>query len=128
MKRQLRGLILALVIGYYLVCIYHFKQTIQFENEARMRLENNVLMHIAPDYGSWFSPKMRNSSSSWVGSRSDHVLTTNETLQSSFGSVPRPPLQGGLGTLVWSAFGAHLSAIAAFTPAQTNRTKGENEF
>ncbi len=34
----------------------------------------------------------------------------------------------GLRTLVWSAFGAHPSAIAAFSPAQTNRTKRENEL
>ncbi len=60
--------------------------------------------------------------------RSDRVLTTNEPLQGSFERVPRPPLQGGLGTLVWSAFGAHPSAIAAFPPAQTNRTKRENEL
>ncbi len=58
---------------------------------------------------------------------SDRVLTTNEPLQGSFDSVLRPPLQGGLGTLVWSAFGAHLSVIAAFSSAQTNRTKRENE-
>ncbi len=31
-------------------------------------------------------------------------------------------------TLVWSAFGAHPSAIAAFSPAQTNRTKRDNEL
>ena len=85
-------------------------------------------MHSAADYGSWFSPKMISTFCSWVCSRSDHVLTTNEPLQSSFESVPRPPLQAGLGTLVWSAFGAHPSAIAAFTPAQTNRTKGGNEL
>ncbi len=30
--------------------------------------------------------------------------------------------------LVWSTFGAHPSAIAAFTPAQTNRTKRDNEL
>ncbi len=30
--------------------------------------------------------------------------------------------------LVWSAFGEHPSAIAAFSPAQTNRTKKENEL
>ncbi len=29
---------------------------------------------------------------------------------------------------VWSAFGAHPSAIAAFSPAQTNRTKRDNEL
>ncbi len=38
------------------------------------------------------------------------------------------PLQGGLGTLVWSALGAHPSAIAAFSPAQTNCTKRENKL
>ncbi len=45
-----------------------------------------------------------------------------------FAIKPRPPLLGGLGTLVWSAFGAHHSAITAFTPAQTNRTKRDNEL
>ncbi len=85
-------------------------------------------MHSAADYASWFSPKMRSSFCSWVCLRSDRVLTTNELLQGLFESVPRPPLQGGLGTLVWSTFGAHLSAIAAFSPAQTNRTKRENEL
>ena len=85
------------------------------------------IIRSAADYGSWFSPKMISTFCSWVCSRSDHVLT-NEPLQSSFESVPRPPLQAGLGTLVWSAFGAHPSAIAAFTPAQTNRTKGGIEL
>ncbi len=45
MERQLRGLILSLVILYYIVCIYHFRQYTTFENEAQMRLEDNVLMH-----------------------------------------------------------------------------------
>ncbi len=44
-ERQLRGLILSLVILYYIVWIYHFKQYITFENEAQMWLENYVLMH-----------------------------------------------------------------------------------
>ncbi len=77
-------------------------------------------MHGAADYGSWFSPKLRSSFCSWVCLRSDRVLTTNEPLQGSFERVPR--------TLVWSAFGAHPSAIDAFPPAQTNRTKRENEL
>ncbi len=85
-------------------------------------------MHSVADYGSLFSPKMRSSFCSWVCLRSDYVLTTNEPLQGLFESVPRPPLQGGLGTLVWSAFGAQPSAIAAFSPAQTNRTKRENKL
>ncbi len=59
---------------------------------------------------------------------SDRVLTTNEPLQGSFESVLRPPLQGGLGTLVWSAFGAHPTVIAAFSLAQMNRTKRENKL
>uniref|UniRef100_A0A673JIK9 DDE Tnp4 domain-containing protein n=1 Tax=Sinocyclocheilus rhinocerous TaxID=307959 RepID=A0A673JIK9_9TELE len=45
MERRLRGLVLSLAIIYYIVCIHHNMQTIQFYNEARMRLENNVLMH-----------------------------------------------------------------------------------
>ncbi len=59
---------------------------------------------------------------------SDCFLTMSEPLQSPFAIEPRPPLQGGLDTLVWSAFGAHPSAIAAFSPAQTNRTKRDNEL
>ncbi len=70
---------------------------------------------------------MRSSFCSWVCLRSDRVLTTNVQLQGSFESVPRPPRQGGIGTLVWSAFGAHPSAIATFSSAQTNCTKRENE-
>ncbi len=85
-------------------------------------------MHSAADYGSWLSPKMASSFCSWVCLRSDRVLTTNEPLQGLFESVLRPPLQGGFGMLVWSAFGEHPSAIAAFSPAQTNRTKKENEL
>ncbi len=77
------------------------------------------IMHSAADYGSWFSPKMRSSFCSWVCLRSDRVLATNEPLQGLFESVPRPPLQGGLGTLVWSAFGAHPSAIASHLPKRT---------
>ncbi len=58
------------------------------------------IMHSAADHGSWFSPKMRSSFCSWV------CLRLDEPLQGSFESVPRPLLQGGLGALVWSAFGA----------------------
>ncbi len=32
-----------MVILYYIVCIYHFRQYITFENEAQIRLENNVI-------------------------------------------------------------------------------------
>lgn len=66
------------------------------------------------------SPKRRSGSSCWVWLRSDHVLTTNDSLQSSFESVLRPLLQRGLCMLVWSAFGA----IATITLAQTNRIRG----
>lgn len=65
----LRRLILALVIVHYIICIHHFRQTIHFENEAQLRLENNVLMHWRQDssgegthyhsvagYGSWVNP------------------------------------------------------------------------
>ena len=45
MEGQLRRLILALLIVDYIAVIVHFSQTIQFENEARLQLENNVLMH-----------------------------------------------------------------------------------
>ena len=42
-------------------------------------------------------------SCSWVGSRLDHVFATNVLFQSLFGTGPRPPLQQGLGPVVWSA-------------------------
>lgn len=54
---------------------------------------------------------MCSSASSWVWSRSNHVLIANEPLQNLFKSVPRPPLQEGLG--------ADPSAAAIFAPAQT---------
>ncbi len=88
-------------------------------------------MHGAADYGSWFSPKLRSSFCSWVCLRSDRVLTTNEPLQGLQGTAPGfvwKSTETGLRTLVWSAFGAHPSAIAAFSPAQTNRTKREKEL
>lgn len=33
------------VIAVYIVCIYHYQQTIQSESRARLRLVNNVSMH-----------------------------------------------------------------------------------
>jgi len=45
MEGQLHRLILALVIVDYIAVIVHFSQTIQFENEAQLQLENDVLMH-----------------------------------------------------------------------------------
>ncbi len=39
----------------------------------------------------------------WVGSRPVRIHTLNEPYQSSFGSRPRPPLQLGLGAVVWCA-------------------------
>ncbi len=39
----------------------------------------------------------------WVESRSGHIHTLNEPYQSLFGRGPRPPLQLGLGAVVWSA-------------------------
>lgn len=47
------------------------------------------------------------SSSRWIWLRVGLILTTNKALQILFKSVPRPPLQQGLGRLLWSAFGAH---------------------
>ena len=41
-----------------------------------------------------------NASCSWVGSKLDHVLTTNKPYQSLFGTGPRLPLQQGLGPVV----------------------------
>lgn len=65
---------------------------------------------------------MHSSSGSWVWSRSAPVLTTNEPLQSSPESVPFPPLQGVLGTLVWSAVQVHPSVNRA-----KNRTEGKKQ-
>ncbi len=95
---------------------------------AKLQTLPHPIMHSAADYGSLFSPKMCCSFCNWVCLRSDCVLTTNKQLQGSFERVPRPLLRGGLGTLVWSSFGAHPSATAAFSPAQTNLTKRENEL
>ncbi len=39
----------------------------------------------------------------WVGSRPVHIHTLNEPYQSLFGTEPRPPLQLGLGSVVWCA-------------------------
>ncbi len=60
----------------------------------------SVLMHSAADYGSWFTPTMRSACCTWVGSKLDHVHTTNKPHYSSFVSGPRPPLQGGLSPVV----------------------------
>ncbi len=112
--------------------MHYFCQTVtcssseNITNDLSGNVMPSVIMHSAADYGSWFSPKMCSFFCSWVCLRSDRVLTTNEPLQGSFENLK--PLQGGLGTLVWSTFGAHPSAIAAFSPAQTNRTKRENEL
>lgn len=97
-------------------CVHHFRRTICYIH---------ALMHSTADSGSWFSPKRHSSSISWFCSRSDHVLSTNKPLQSLFESRPRPPLRGGITTLVWSAFGAHRSTNSTFTPAQMNRTERE---
>ncbi len=82
----------------------------------------------------WPLPIFRNQGSQWrymmpifwadiFGQFSKKNSLPSTPLQGSFESVPRPPLQGGLSTLVWSTFGVHPSAIAAFSSAQTNRTK-----
>ncbi len=39
----------------------------------------------------------------WVRLRSGHIHPLNEPFQSSLGSGPRPPLQLGLGMVVWCA-------------------------
>ena len=110
MERRLRGLIVSLVIFYYIVCLHHFRQTIIFENEPRMRLENNVnnnfyqaphllttpslsascklstnisphpIMHSAADYGVWLSPKM--CSSLAVGSIRGRITFSPQTNRS----------------------------------------------
>ena len=66
-------------------------------------------------------------SCSWVRSRLDHVLTTNEPYQSLFGTGPRPPLQRGLGPVVLVLTRVRL--MCSHLPKQTaprvrfNRTK-----
>lgn len=62
------------------------------ERKQKEREKQKIRQHVA--FCSWFS-----SSSSWVWVRSDHILIINNPPQGSF--VPRPCLQGGLGTLVW---------------------------
>ena len=44
-ERQVRTLLLALILTYYIVSINHFWQNIHFQNESWIRLENNLLMH-----------------------------------------------------------------------------------
>ena len=83
--------------------LHHFRQTITFENEARMRLENNVLcnargeslqeeatralmllnsdiMHSTAEYGGWFSSKMRSSLA--VGSVRGRITFSPQTNRS----------------------------------------------
>ncbi len=55
---------------------------------------------------------------------SDHVATTNEPLQSLFGTRPRPPPLKGFCVVVLVRTP---SAITVFTPAQRNLSKGENK-
>lgn len=43
--QQLQGLLPMLVFAFCNFYTYHSQQTILFESEARLRLENNVLMH-----------------------------------------------------------------------------------
>ena len=119
MEGQLRRLILALLIVDYIAVIVHLSQTIQFENEARLQLENNVLMHwmcwmcILRQYRKrrtliilqdcnmlMFNPNNVSCDCSWFRSRSQHVLTTNEPHQSLFVTGARPRLQEGLGLVV----------------------------
>lgn len=77
-------------------------------------------MHVTADYGSWFSSKRLNTFCIWVGSRPDHIPTSNEPLLCWFESVPRAPLRADLSTLVWSTFGVHQKTVAAFTPIKKN--------
>ena len=48
MEPQIFVALLGLIIAYYIVCACNFQQTIQFENESRLRLDNNVMMHWTP--------------------------------------------------------------------------------
>ncbi len=73
-------------------------------------------MHSAADYGSWFSPK----NAQFFLQLGLFVvwLHSHHKLQGSFESVRSR----------YACFGAHPSAIAAFAPAQTDRTKRENQL
>lgn len=42
--QQVRRLFLPLVVAFYIVCIFHSQQTMRFESEAQLRLENDVSM------------------------------------------------------------------------------------
>ncbi len=80
-------------------------------------------MHSAADYGSWFSPK----NAQFFLQLGLFVvwLRSHHKLQGSFESVPKTASS----RRSWYAcFGAHPSAIAAFAPAQTDRTKRENQL
>lgn len=46
--QQVRRLFLPLVVAFYIVCIFHSQQTMWFESEAQLRLENDVLIKINP--------------------------------------------------------------------------------
>ncbi len=133
MERQLRGLILSLVILYYIVCIYHFRQYITFENEAQMRLENNVLLQCKRRRcitSHSISMRLRTSSPPQVCPQpamlNCHLSTSissSHNAQRSYGSWFSPKMPSSFcswvclrsdhvlttnGTLVWSAFGAQL--------------------
>ena len=144
MERRLRALIVSLIIFYYIVCLHHFRQTIIFENEARMRLENNVnnfyqaphnskfvlelpclkCRHFSSSHNaqrSWLRqlvyPKMRSSLA--VGSVWGRITFSPQTIRARVRLKAYRDLLEEF-TLVWSAFGAHPSAIAAFTVTQEN--------
>lgn len=80
-------------------------------------------MQSGADYGRRLSAKMRSSSSSWVGSKSNHVLTRKKKINCS-----RVCLKAQWDHLfkevssifVWPNFSGNSSATAAFTAAQTN--------
>ncbi len=75
-----------------------------------LRSHPQSVMHSTASYGSWFSPKMCNSSSNLGSSRSDHVYTKKEPCHSRS-----------------SCFGPQPTLITVLTPTQTNCTKKENE-
>ncbi len=76
-------------------------------------------MHSAADYGSWFSPQMRSSFCSRIAfsPQTNHSRVRLKDYRDHLFKEVSIRL-----------FGTHLSAIAAFSPAQMNRAKRENEL
>lgn len=81
------------------------------------------VVHAAAGYRGWFAATTCNTLCTRVGSRSDHAHTINGPQWSLLVAVPSTPLRRGGSR--HGRCGAHLSAIAASTVAQTNDTPAQ---